>query len=308
MKQTCTLSIKRSYTMKTATRFCNTFATLLLVLVSNALAAQDKYEDAIVQIAASINTSLGVTDNHTVLVSSFKRMEGKGCDLDEMITGDFEAALIAKPHTYKLLDRANLTKIAEEHKLQMEGQMDEEQRMKEAGKLLKADVMIFATYRLTGNVLLIRVRAEDIQTSEQIAIVPAKCLPNSILKRLCEEGGGKTSGISKPTNSGATTTSEDQPKVTDSGPCGSQTGTYCFKNNGSAMMIVGSNKLGNGKQLQIAPGQTECFYDLPSGVYDYSASPKYDPTALYGGSSSHSQGRKGNLKIEPCKTQTMALP
>ena len=287
-------------------------AAFAVLGTSSNVLAQGSYESTMEQLAEGIHSSLSGTENRTVLVCFFRRLEGKGCNLDETITGDFEVAFGKLPRTYKVLNRSVLDKYNEEHRLEMESQMDEEQRMKKAASLLKADIMIFGSYRFSGNNLVLRVHADDIQTSEQLAILSLTCVPTKMLKKFCEEAGtGPAVGGSRPTTGAPGTRSEPgtstdtQPgETTPAKPCGSQNGECCFTNTGTTMVNVGSNKLGNGKHLQIAAGATECFYDLPAGVYDYSSSVKYDATASY----PQPRGRKGNFRVEPCKTQTITVP
>jgi len=272
------------------------------------LLAQGSYGSAMDQLAQGIHNSLSGTENKTVLVNFFRRTEGKGCNLDETITGDFEVAFGKLPRTFKVLNRAVLHEYAKEHKLQMEGQIDEEQRVKEAGKLLKADIIIFGNYRFVGGNLVLRVHADDIQTSEQLSILSVTCTQDRLLKKMCEEAStapyirGASSGAPGTRSETSGGTSAEPSKTTPAVPCGSQTGDYCFTNNGTRMVIVGSNKLARGSQLQIDPGQTECFYNLPVGVYDYTAAAKYDAS-----SATNPHPRKGNFKIEACRTQTMTL-
>ena len=103
-----------------------------LLGLSGSLIAQESYGDVMASLASNINSSIAFAEASTVLVSPFQRMDGQGCEVDEVLTGDLEAALLAKPRMYKLLDRTNLAQIAEEHRLQLEGMMDDEQRFREA--------------------------------------------------------------------------------------------------------------------------------------------------------------------------------
>lgn len=282
--------------------------TLLLLsfLTNQTTTAQDKYEDALAQLASGINTSLGLTETATMVVSEFTRMDGQGCDVDGMLTMDFEAALLAKPHMYRLLDRANLEAMAEEHKLEMNGMMDQEQRMKEAGKLLKADAIVFGSYRLVGSSLVLRVKAVDIQTSEQLAIIPANCQPNQVIKDICGSEGMATTDVAKPHRPPP----EVPAAVTKPAkPCTSNNGSICFQNNSDREITVFLKKdissvqlsRGRGDKVLVRPGRQECYFDKPVGTYSYWIVEGYGTTAA-------TDVAESNLRVEGCKTGTFAYP
>ncbi len=269
--------------------------------------AQVSYESAMKQLAGSINSSLVGTGNKTVLVCSFRRMEGKGCNLDETVTGDFEVAFAGLGHTYKVLNRAVLDEYEREHKLELEGQMDEELKMKEAAKLFKADIMIFGSYRFSGNILSLRVHADDIQTSEQLAIVSSTAIPSKMLKKFCEEAGSSKSDVGglgasgtpgtrsgsgqTPTLSGGSG-SNSQPEK----PCGN-TGSHCFKNNADLVLSI---TLKDGQKLSVRSKGEACFYDLPAGSYTYDYHEHAGSIWGSGGSSS--------FRVVACKETTETYP
>lgn len=285
------------------------FALSLFTIAPLTMVAQEKYEVAVTRMATEINTQLGLTSTATVLVSSFKRMDGKGCELDEMITTDLEAALIRKAHSYKLLDRSDLSVIAEEHKLQMSGMMDEEQQMREAGKLLKADAIIFGSYSLAGSTLLLRLKAVDVQTSEQLAIAVAACMPSAVITSWCKEPpphSSVTRDSQIPNKEPATATVAPP-------PCNSTVGSYCFMNNSNTDILVSIpafNKGYSGFQysrtltgMTVPSGKKECFYDKEAGVYDYVIYTKGNT------STSHTNKvREASIRIESCKTGTYSYP
>lgn len=286
--------------------FVITGSFLLLSTVPSAI-AQGSYESTMKQLAEGVHSSLTGTENKTVLVSIFRRMEGKGCYLDETITGDFEVEFGKLPKNFKVLNRAVLDEYAKEHKLQMEGQMDEEQKMKEAGRLLKADIMIFGSYRFIGKNLVLRVHADDIQTSEQLAILSLTCVPTKELKLACEEAGtGPAISRDRPSSGAPGTRSEpgggsnSSPNTTTPAvPCGSQVGDYCFENRSAKEMTVrlhGNRMMAT--TIMVSPGGSECFLGIAAGVYTYQVEYRDSrPPYRY-------NGPGGNIRIEPCKSGT----
>lgn len=272
----------------------NYLTIALMAIFSGPLYGQDKYDEVLARIADGINASLGLAPVSTVLVSEFKRINDEGCNVGQLITMDFEAALLNKPHTYKLLDRANLEALAEEHTLAMKGMMDDEQRMREAGKILKADAIVFGTYRLVGNTLLVRVKAVDIQTTEQLAIVPATCAPSTTLKDLCS---GQPSENVKPI--GKTASGAESPSKKAS-PCEKSTGSYCFRNNGEIDLSITASFSTGSDQISVRPGKEECFYEKPAGPC--SVELQEQAGSVWGHYS------QTNIRIEPCQSGTYVYP
>ena len=282
----------------------------ILIHSASVLQAQVAYEEAIADLAKKLNTGLSGAAFKTVLVSPFKQLEGHGCSLSSTITLDLEGGLVAQPKSYKLLDRQNLEALATEHKLEMNGMMDEEQRMREAGKLLKADAMVFGYFTYTGELLVLRVKAIDIQTSEQVSVLSANCTPNAMLKALC---GPQVVATATPTRSAKEPLPAMPSNTVDAECATKRVGSYCFKNNsGKDMRVIipalkdnsGGFQIGShtGGDITVPAQGTECFYDKPAAVYNYTIYTKV-------GQSAHpSQVRNASIRIEPCQTGTYSYP
>ncbi|MBK9537495.1 MAG: hypothetical protein IPO12_01870 [Flavobacteriales bacterium] len=285
------------------------FAAPVLFLLTSVLHAQVPYEEAIADLAKKLNTGLSGTAFKTVLVSPFKQLEGQGCSLSSTITLDLEGGLVAQPKTYKLLDRQNLEALAAEHKLEMNGMMDEEQRMREAGKLLKADAMVFGYFTYAGEFLVLRVKAIDIQTSEQVSVLSATCTPNAMLKALC---GTQVVSTSAPLPSPKEPTQVTPSNTVDAECAKKNVGSYCFQNNGQLDLSVQTKfpEPYQGSQrasLLIRPGRTECFYDKPSGSYSYSLVEVSPQNSVYRVDNTKTVGQ-GTLRFETCGTGQMTYP
>lgn len=280
------------------------FVAPILFVLTSVVYAQVPYEEAIADLAKKLNTGLSGTAFKTVLVSPFKQLEGQNCSLSSTITLDLEGGLVGQPKTYKLLDRQNLEALAAEHKLEMNGMMDEEQRMREAGKLLKADAMIFGYFTYAGELLVLRVKAIDIQTSEQVSVLSSNCRPSAMLKALCAQPTVQTTNTgstSKPFQIHGSTSTQGTGPV----PCATGKGSACYTNNSKAAVrvLISSEKTEN-KALIIQPGVKECFYDIPAGVYQYAVGPGLEGPAWMAGEGA----RSGNLRIEPCGTGNYTFP
>ena len=159
---------------------------LLCLTVGVHAIAQAPYEETMSELAKDLNVRIAESNAGNVLISEFKRMVGEPCELGSTLTLDLETAISELSKPYKLLDRQNLEAMAEEHKLDMQGLMDDEQSMREACKLLKTDILVFGYYTYTADGLVLRLKAVDIQTAEQVVVLSRNCLPNTILKVMCK--------------------------------------------------------------------------------------------------------------------------
>ena len=284
-----------------------TVAFLLIVQVGT---AQLAYDDAMAGLARGVSERLMGTSAQHVLVGSFKRIDGRVCELSSTLTLDLEAALVNTPKEFRLLDRQNLQAMAEEHKLEMNGMMDEEQVMREAGKLLKADAMIFGYYTLTNDLLVLRVNAVDVQTSEQLTVLTSNCTPANIIMELCSSAPAAT----RPAE---TVVRSVEPVIRPVEPvqpaCADRTkGSYCLQNNGQADLSLqikfpvpyNPPRL---ESLVVRPGRKECFNDKPVGAYDYTLYEVYPRNPVYPVQNTKLVG-KGSVRIEGCATGRMTYP
>jgi len=269
-------------------------------------------------MAAALNERIGTANVSNVLISGFSRVEGERCELGSTLTLDLESALSEQRKTYRLLDRQNLSALAEEHKLDMEGMMDDEQIMREAGKLLKADVMLFGYYTFTTDLLVLRVKALDIQTSEQIVVLSRNCMVGSMIKSLCN-GATEHSRNTSP----AVQTEPAKPIIREvpKEPIVSSTstecmtkrlGNYCLKNNGSVdVSLFTRMRTAYGGQtnetLRVRPGKTECFLSKPEGSYKYTLSEVRPRNPVYPTNTTKVVSQ-GSFQITPCGNGQMTYP
>lgn len=113
-----------------------------------------------------------------------------------------------------------------------------------------------------------------------------------------------TTPITQPTDShvsGASRGTQQSTTAPTSTPCNGNTGTYCFHNNSAREIIAGFLLPGGPQPLTIRPGQTECYYEKPAGVYQYSITGKdsVGDRRMLG---------QGSARVEQCQTKTYEYP
>ncbi len=283
--------------------------------------AQELYQTALKGLADQLRERVTEHSATNILVSPMKRLDGLSCELGKTLTLDLEAALSHGVRSYRLLDRLNLEALESEHRLEMEGWMDEEQRMREAGKLLKAEVMVFGYYTFTGDLLMLRVKAVDIQTSEQLVVLSAPSRPDAMIRSICDQGIAYEGSHALPV---ITTQMEDLQatpvsRYSDPAPVGDaecvvkRFGSYCFRNEGTKDLRVLSrfpSPLGGTQQssLFILPGRTECFYSKPAGSYEFTIHEMQEPADPSVPGKRERLVAQGSLQIDPCGIGQLVHP
>jgi hypothetical protein len=276
-----------------------------------------QYDGTMRELATELNSRIEAGSIATALVTGFKRMDGVACELGNTLTLDLESALSELPRSYKLLDRQNLESLASEHKLDMQGMMDDEQRMREAGKLLKADIMVFGYFTYASDMIILRIKAIDIQTSEQVAVITRSTAPSPLIITLCK--GASAPPVSAPpversTPSERSPRPAQQPQAAYNDPACATTriGNFCLTNNGK--VDIGLNTkfptpYGRPQHanLLVRPGRTECFTGKPAGSYPYTLAEVYPRNPVYPVNNSKTVGT-GSIQITPCGNGQMSYP
>ena len=191
--------------------------------------------------------------------------------------------LVNSDTCFKVFDRDNLGSINEAKKLIAEGYIDAA-NAKELSKILSVEAIIIGNYTVLSNSIKLTLKALD---SESGFIVAAsmKDLP-------LNQDAGALLGINVNTDSGSSANRGFNAPVpsneninnpnTVSQECETQkTGDYCFTNNTQKRLKVictpmFSTQNGyrssyvSGSDLTLELGQTQCFYNLDAGSYEYS--------------------------------------
>jgi hypothetical protein len=262
-------------------------ALVVMLLSQTLLMGHETYRSAMDRLAGELRTRITEHGLENLLVDRWERVDGIDCELGNFLALDLEAALANGVRDFKLLNRHNLDALKSEHKLEMAGLVDEAQRIREAGKLLKADAIIFGYYSYTGDLLVLRTKTVDLETSEQLVVQAMACLPDALIHGLC---GGLADG-------GLDLHSAGEVVLAMNGSTGpsahtahdafmecemKRLGTYCFRNNGRKDIDVYAHfptKSGDAQvTLSVPGGSTECFFGRPSGEHEfliYELAPSY---------------------------------
>lgn len=278
--------------------------TILLTFLLSPLMAfgQNTYTAELEAIAKRINEAVTGHNAQTLLVDTFLHRPGNSCDLDLLLTSELEAQLSALKQGYRILDRRSMATIAEEHRLEMNGMVDDEQRVREAARLLKADVLVMGEYHKMNDILLLWVRVTDVQTAEQLVILTGKAREDDILRALCAAAGPANTkpAAVQPQQAGASNSVSPNKDMPGKHPCAKpKKGDHCFTNNSkTALRATVDDGHGMKKVVVVGAGQTACLFDLPVGVYNF-----YLGTGMAG---PHWMGlvQSGSIRVEPCGSST----
>lgn len=216
--------------------------------------------------------------------------------------------VVNHPNSFSVFDRENLSGIAEAKKLILEGYIDAN-NAKHLGKILSVEAIIIGNYTLLSSSMSLTLKALDVNDGFIIAqslkelpldkdattllgISPIEGSQNSVSNR----GFNNRPLNSNESYNNPGTVSQDCEK--------NDTGDYCFTNTTQMTLnVYHSNKFGGFiDYLTLKPGETQCFYNLKSGSYNYSVTKKGESVGYRSNWLS-----TGNILVERCKSKTFTI-
>ena len=234
---------------------------LFLNLTLNAQNFDKTLEMAAKDMAAKLNTKSGID----VAVYPFFNGKKQKTDLSNLVSEDFTNYLNNYNTNFKLIDRAYMEQLMEEHKLNEEGLIDPA-TAKQFGMIIAADVYITGKVHLFSTNIRLNLVAINTQTGERVA---------SIYKKIpLDYDIAAFVGIDlKQREEKASLYKSSNPD------CDKQlVGDICFINkrqgnlNVNIMDISKSYRTTITRRISIVPGEKKCFYNLPTKYnYHYSA-------------------------------------
>ena len=204
---------------------------------------------------------------------------------------------------FSVFDRENLSGIVEAKKLISEGYIDVN-NAKQLGKILSVEAIVVGNYTVLSASLSLTLKALDVNDGFVIA-QSLNDLPidKDAASLLGVNFGSRSNNSNKGFNNIPLNSNEDynNPETVNKECIKLATGDYCFENRTNKkkkMFIRNVNRKSKEYSLTISPGQTQCLYSLPNGIYDYQDGFSFDllyPTI------------KGQIKVETCKSKTFVI-
>jgi hypothetical protein len=271
------------------------FSILFLAIISFNSFAQGAFDKSIAEFSADLADKLSQKGKKKVVVLYITDINKATTVAGKYIADVISINIVNNAGNFQVFDRENLSGIAEAKKLIAEGYIDVD-KAKELGRLLSVEAIIVGNYTVLDKTIKLTAKALDATTGFIVAASMKDLLLDNDASALLGIAGGSTNsdrGFNGPLNSNE----QYNNPGTVSKDCETKgVGDFCFENRTKAKIYVyvGSRTY----DMTLDAGQTQCFYNLKSGSYNY-------------GISGHSLGYRdigeGQILVEKCKSKTFTI-
>lgn len=138
----------------------------LIILMSSTINAQT-FDNDLEQIAMRMAKKLSIKNNLSIAVYPFYNSKKQKTDLSTLVSEDFTNYLNNYNNKFKIIDRAYLEQMMDEHRLNDEGLINPS-TAKQFGMIIAADIYITGKVHLFANTIRLNIVAIDTQTGERI--------------------------------------------------------------------------------------------------------------------------------------------
>jgi hypothetical protein len=272
------------------------YATLLfLILFIPSSSFSQQLDKAIQSAAKDIARKVSKKNRIHLALADFLNNAGKYDPLTKYITEQTEIELINSDYGLQLIDRKHIKQLLDEHHLQSQGLIDES-TAKSAISFIKVDGWVVGEITSLGESIKISIKIIDITTSEILAASTTDYISDPVAKKIMEAAE-----------------QQNEPKNKE---CSEKNlGDYCFSNNSSFAKTYSSTasvKLCYGNNCQtiiVSPGESQCVYNMPCGIYTYyilfdKLGPSL-PRPTYSGAATYQY--TGQIKVEQCKSKNYII-
>lgn len=301
--------------MKNLIIFC--CALLFVVPIS----AQGEFDRGIAEISSELSTRLTAKDKKKVVVLYITEINKATTIAGKYIADLISINIVNDPNNFEVFDRENLSGIAEAKKLIAEGYIDAA-KAQELGKLLAVQTIIVGNYTVLNTTMKLTIKALDVNSGFVIAAAMKDLPLDKNAEALLGVNFSQENINSQSPNLGF----NDQPlnsnehynnPATVNSDCKEKkSGDYCFfhsrKDTTFYIQLIPNGAKGDTKwTMTLTPGQTQCFYELPVGVYNYWI--KFRATGAAAVQSKFSGGDgmithlKGQITVNQCRSKTYTI-
>lgn len=301
--------------MKNLIIFC--CALLFVVPIS----AQGEFDRGIAEISSELATRLTAKDKKKVVVLYITEINKATTIAGKYIADLISINIVNDPNNFEVFDRENLSGIAEAKKLIAEGYIDAA-KAQELGKLLAVQTIIVGNYTVLNTTMKLTIKALDVNSGFVIAAA-MKDLPldknaEALLGVNFGSGGSNTPSTNLGFNDQPLNSNEryNNPATINPNCKEKGTGDYCFFHSGKDttfyILLIPNGTKGDIKwTMTLTPGQTQCLYELPAGVYNYWIKIKATGAAAvqsrFNGGDGTITHIKGQITVVQCRSKTFTI-
>ncbi len=148
------------------------------------------------QVSPTLAAKIAEWGRKRVAVVDFTDLQGNVTELGRFLAEELSGSLVNDARSFRVIDRAHLKAILQEHKLAATGLIDPE-TARQLGKIAGVDTLVTGTITSAfGDTVRVMVKALDVSTAEIIGQATADIPKTEWIQRLL--GQGITTGISAP--------------------------------------------------------------------------------------------------------------
>jgi len=255
-----------------------TIATITALSLCSAFGAET-LDSQMSTLAQTLAAKIKDSGRKKVTVLEFTDLEGKKItQFGRYIAEQLTVNLDSSKKEFAIVDRANLKRILDEHKLTVSGLIDPK-TAKEFGQISGVDALILGTVADLPN--SVKVFAKIIATDTAVVAGSGECRVTKddevkyLLGRGIESGGGANidNGNVDPKSEGPKT-GDSATRTKEKGPCSeANTGNYGFTNTKKVtvftVIVYYREGADSSRTITVPPGQTQYVYDFPAGRHNY---------------------------------------
>lgn len=167
-------------------------------LISAPIASGGNYDQEMTKIARDVATALNEQKVKSVAVLDFTDLQGTTTELGRFLAEELSTNLVISKMSFDVIDRANLNRLLDEHKLSRSGLVDPE-NIKRLGKIAGAYALVTGTVTPMGGKLRVSAKVISTETAKIVGaargeIEMTDSMKELIRTRIVGNNGGAVSG------------------------------------------------------------------------------------------------------------------
>jgi len=277
-------------------------------LVAFSAFPQSTFDKSLNEVSVDIADKLSQKNKKKIVVLYITDINKAQTIAGKYIADVISVNIVNNQGNFEVFDRENLSGIVEAKKLMAEGYIDAN-GAKELGKILAVDAIIIGNYTVLTTTLKLTLKALDVNNGFVIAATMKDLPITNDAGALLGINVGSNAGVQN--NRGFNTPVQsnenyNNPQTVNKECEQNNTGDFCFMNTTNFQLSV---RLSRNSRLVITldPGQTQCYYSLKQGSYNYEIYEKqYNPDYVWRGKNPPFT-MNGQIYIEQCKSKTFTI-
>lgn len=283
------------------------FLFLFIFSLATFAQSQGAFDKSIAEFSADLADKLGQKGKKKVVVLYITDINKATTVAGKYIADVISINIVNNAGNFQVFDRENLGGIAEAKKLMAEGYIDVD-KAKELGKLLAVEAIIVGNYTVLSNTLKLTAKALDANTGFIVSASMKDVLIDNDATALLGvnsiSNNRDNRGFNSPLNSNEQI---NNPETVNKDCATKNFGDYCFANSSKffakiSLYVYTTDNKRNDRYMTLAPGQTQCFYSLPSNYTKSEYEIKY-----YKEDGNYAGESRGEILIEKCKSKTFTI-